>query len=56
MADITMCEGNNCPVKEKCHRYTAHANELWRSYANFQFERGGCAFFVDNKNYKKKEK
>jgi hypothetical protein len=23
MPDIAMCEGTNCPVKEKCHRFTA---------------------------------
>jgi hypothetical protein len=23
MADITMCSGLNCPIAEKCYRYTA---------------------------------
>jgi len=32
MADITMCTGTNCPVKEKCYRFTATPNELWESW------------------------
>lgn len=27
MPDITMCEGTDCPVKEKCHRFTAKPDE-----------------------------
>ena len=23
MADITCCQGTNCPLKEKCYRFTA---------------------------------
>lgn len=32
MPDITMCSGGKCPLKEKCYRYTAKANELQQSY------------------------
>ena len=32
MADITMCPGTSCPVKENCYRFTAPKNELWQSY------------------------
>jgi hypothetical protein len=32
MSDITMCPGNGCPIKEKCHRFTANTNEMWQSY------------------------
>ena len=32
MADITMCDGTNCPVKEKCYRFTAKVNPHWQSY------------------------
>ena len=31
MADITMCKGNDCPLKEKCHRYTSTPNEFYQS-------------------------
>ena len=32
MADITKCEGKDCPLKEKCYRFTAKANEYGQSY------------------------
>lgn len=31
MADITMCFGMGCPLKEQCYRYTAKADE-YQSY------------------------
>ena len=30
--DGTKCEGLNCPLKEKCYRFTAPTNDLWQSY------------------------
>jgi hypothetical protein len=32
MADITMCEGTNCPFKKECYRFTAPVNEDRQSY------------------------
>lgn len=32
MADITKCTGHNCPVKEKCYRFTSIASEHWQSW------------------------
>ena len=32
MADITKCKGTNCPVKEKCYRFTAKSDEILQSY------------------------
>jgi hypothetical protein len=32
MADITCCPGTNCPVKEKCYRFTAPKSEFMQSY------------------------
>jgi len=32
MADITMCPGTSCPVKEKCYRFTATKSEFMQSY------------------------
>lgn len=29
--DITKCSGQNCPVKEKCYRFTAPASQ-YQSY------------------------
>lgn len=31
MADITMCRDQNCPVKEKCYRFTANPG-MMQSY------------------------
>lgn len=32
MSDITKCPGTDCPVKDKCYRFTADASEAWQSY------------------------
>jgi hypothetical protein len=32
MSDITMCPGTDCPVKEKCYRFTANTSEFMQSY------------------------
>ena len=32
MADITMCSGEDCPLKESCYRFTAESNEFRQSY------------------------
>jgi hypothetical protein len=32
MADITMCGGKDCPLKEKCYRFTAPKSKYGQSY------------------------
>jgi len=32
MADITMCEGGDCPLKENCYRYKAPVSEYRQAY------------------------
>lgn len=32
MADITMCSGDGCSIKESCYRFTAQINEYAQSY------------------------
>lgn len=32
MPDITMCEGVNCPINDKCYRFTATPSEYHQSY------------------------
>lgn len=32
MPDITMCTGDDCPMKDTCYRFTANANEFMQSY------------------------
>lgn len=49
MADITMCNNDNCTLKELCYRYTATPTEEWQAYAKFeQDESGMCEHFVKN--------
>tara|TARA_R110000782_G_scaffold218544_1_gene305932 strand:+ start:366 stop:521 length:156 start_codon:yes stop_codon:yes gene_type:complete len=43
MADISMCEGKGCDVKETCYRFKATPNKYRQSYifpSNIQI--GGC--------------
>lgn len=32
MADITMCRGDNCPLKNDCQRYTTKTGKVNQSY------------------------
>jgi hypothetical protein len=32
MSDVTMCEGIDCPIRNKCYRYTAKPSEYWQAY------------------------
>jgi hypothetical protein len=32
MPDITMCNWDNCPMKDTCYRYKAKADKLWQVY------------------------
>lgn len=51
MPDISMCLNTNCPLKEKCHRFTAEPSEFRQSYVRFKFEDGNCEYFWGNENY-----
>jgi hypothetical protein len=45
MPDITMCRGNDCPLKHDCHRYKAKPDKMWQAYfTNIPFEKdkGKC--------------
>ena len=46
MADIAKCNGHNCPLKEKCYRYTVPASD-WQTYGDFKYD-DGCDYFWDN--------
>ena len=56
MADITMCNDKQCPLKDKCYRFTAPANPYRQSYFYNLKETtkdGGtdkCPHFWDNKS------
>ena len=32
MADITMCNGKECPLSYKCYRHNAKPDPYWQSY------------------------
>ena len=47
MADIAMCQGGECPVRENCWRYIAPADR-WQSYFGTPpFTKDGCEYFWD---------
>lgn len=49
MPDISMCLNEECPLKDRCYRFTATPNEDWQSYAEFApDENGECEAFRDN--------
>ncbi len=50
MADIAMCNGIGCPVKEQCHRHTAIPNEYRQSYFVDPplKDEGRCDYFWSN--------
>jgi hypothetical protein len=51
MADITMCKGNYCPLKESCYRYTAKPNEYRQSYfVNAPVKNGKCNEYMKLNN------
>lgn len=46
MADITLCKGNNCPMKEQCKRYTSPHNPKYQSYfTESPIKDGKCDMF-----------
>jgi hypothetical protein len=46
MPDISMCSGDGCPIKERCHRFTATPNEYRQSYfVNPPYENGKCVYY-----------
>lgn len=52
MPDISMCSGDNCPIKAECFRFTAVPSEYVQAYftAVPYDEKTGCEFFWDNKD------
>lgn len=49
MADITMCNNDDCTLKELCYRYTATPTKEWQSYSTFNSTNDRmCEHFVKN--------
>lgn len=54
MSDISMCSGNNCPLKENCYRFLAAPNPYRQSYFTeppFNKVIEDCDYFWDFGNY-----
>ena len=50
MADITMCRGDGCHMKNNCYRYTAIVDEHGQSiFTEVPYKDGKCSHFWDNK-------
>jgi len=49
MTDITKCKGSvgaiNCPVKEKCYRFTAKADEYQSYFVDAPIKDGKCEYY-----------
>ena len=43
MADLTKCNGVNCPVKESCKRFTSESGYIW--FAKSPIKDGKCAMY-----------
>lgn len=55
MPDITMCMGSECPLKEKCYRFTATPlpdYQSWFVSVNYNPETSKCSFFMTNERNK----
>lgn len=45
MADITKCEGKDCPVKESCYRFTAKADDYQYYFIESPIKDGKCEMY-----------
>jgi hypothetical protein len=46
MADITMCSGERCPLKQICYRHTAKPSEQQSYFAQSPVLGGTCEYFL----------
>jgi len=48
MPDICMCPGRECPLKDKCYRYRAKAEDVGQVYyLTPPYKEGECRAFID---------
>lgn len=52
--DITMCFGDNCPLKKKCIRYLAKTEKYQSYFTESPYQDGKCDCFRDYSGYNKK--
>lgn len=48
MPDITMCYGKDCPLKEKCYRFTAKASIFQYYFTDSPYKDKNCDYFWDD--------
>ena len=46
MPDITMCNGEDCPLKKKCYRYMALPEKLQPYFCESPIEGDKCSSFM----------
>lgn len=47
MPDISMCEGKDCPLKDKCYRFIATPDKYHQSYfTEPPYENDKCEYFI----------
>lgn len=51
MPDISKCYGNDCPLKEKCYRYTCTPSLVWQAYSDYTYalseDKTKCEYFME---------
>lgn len=48
MPDITMCQNEECPLKDKCYRHEAKPDEMQSYFIDMKpDEKGECEYFWD---------
>jgi hypothetical protein len=56
MADITMCNDDECPKKEYCYRFTAKPNPYRQSYFTYSPKQmDGCPEYLCNEEAEKRD-
>jgi hypothetical protein len=48
MSDITMCSGEGCELKFKCHRFTAKRSDYQSYFSKEPIKNGECEMFWGN--------
>jgi len=48
MSDITKCNGDDCPLKESCYRYTSLDGERQSYLSDIPYKGSDCEYFMDN--------
>ena len=49
MPDITMCKGENCPLKQTCYRYNAKPSDYQSYFMEPPVDNGKCEYFWRDK-------